>query len=180
MVKRNIIPRRLIGAHHVRLLDFQGISYPASVLKETPPVNIADEAPDWGIPTNEVAVLLGCNASSARSVMDKLDVRKIMVRRRRLPPTWYWDKNQVAAIASSRHEMLTEIPSDYMTSIEVCDFLRISRSSLNRYVAHGLIEPHPVIFCSVGHSCVKHLFLRAEIARFYQHLNAVRIKKRRC
>lgn len=89
MVRRNIIPRRLIGAHRVRLFDIQGITYPESVLKEVPPEPIAPAAPEWGISTNEAAAILGCKPSSARDVMDKLDVRKVKARRHSFPPTWY-------------------------------------------------------------------------------------------
>lgn len=74
--------------------------------------------------------------------------------------------------------MLREIPRIYMSACEVCAFLRISRSTLYRYVRHGLLEVHPIYFRSAQHTCVKHLFLRADIERFRYHLNAVRIKKR--
>lgn len=178
MVRRNIIPRRLIGAHRVRLFDIQGITYPESVLKEVPPEPIAPAAPEWGISTNEAAAILGCKPSSARDVMDKLDVRKVKARRHSFPPTWYWDKSQVEAIAASRLAVLREIPRIYMSACEVCAFLHISRSTLYRYVRHGLLEVHPVYFRSAQHTCVKHLFLRADIERFRYHLNAVRIKKR--
>lgn len=178
MVRRNIIPRRLIGAHRVRLFDIQGITYPESVLKEVPPEPIAPTAPEWGISTNEAAAILGCKPSSARDVMDKLDVRKVKARRHSFPPTWYWDKSQVEAIAASRLAVLSEIPRIYMSACEVCAFLRISRSTLYRYVRHGLLEVHPIYFRSAQHTCVKHLFLRADIERFRYHLNAVRIKKR--
>ena len=178
MVRRNIIPRRLIGAHRVRLFDIQGISYPESVLKEAPPDDCVTEIPEWGISTNEAAALLGCKSSSARELMDKFEVRKVKVRRRCLPPTLYWDKSQVEAIAASRPSVLREIPLIYMSAHEVCEYLRISRSTLYRYVRHGLLEVHPVYFRSAQHTCLKHLFLRADIKRFRYHLNAVRIKKR--
>lgn len=178
MVRRNIIPRRLIGAHRVRLFDIEGITYPDSVLKEAPPKDYATEAPEWGICTNDAVLILGCQSSSARDLLDKYEVRKVKVKRRSLPPTWFWDKNQVEAVAAARHESISEMPPIYMGAQEACDYLRISRSTLNRYVRHGLLEVHPVHFRSAHHSCVKHLFLRVDIERFRQHLHAVRVKNR--
>ncbi|MBQ4594167.1 MAG: hypothetical protein IJA81_06020 [Akkermansia sp.] len=92
MVRRNIIPRRLIGARGVRLFDIQGLKYPAEMLRAVEEEEVEDTPPAWGISTAEAAEILGCRPSSARMLLDKTEVRKCKVKRESKPPTWYWDK----------------------------------------------------------------------------------------
>ncbi|MBR5875926.1 MAG: hypothetical protein IKZ10_03720 [Akkermansia sp.] len=174
MVRRNIIPRRLIGAHGVKLYDIQGLKYPVELLQEEPEEDVADAPPAWGISTAEAAEILGCRPSSARDVMDKLEVRKQKVRREGLPPTWYWDKRQVETVAAARRDELRNIPARYMSAHEVSIYLGISRSTLFRYVRAGLLIAYSVRHRSEHGLRIKQFFLRDDVRRLRYHLNALR------
>lgn len=178
MVRRNIIPRRLIGARGVRLFDIQGLKYPAEMLRAVEEEEVEDTPPAWGISTAEAAEILGCRPSSARMLLDKTEVRKCKVMRESKPPTWYWDKQQVCIVAEARRKEMREIPPKYMCAADVMCYLRISRSTLFRYVKDGLMEPVCIRHRTAQGLRLKHFFLRSDVRRFGYHLNAVKLKQR--
>lgn len=55
-------------------------------------------------------------------------------------------------------------------------YLRISRSTLFRYVRDGMIEPVCIRHRTAQGLRLKHFFLRSEVRRFGYHLNAVKLK----
>lgn len=176
MVKRNLIPRRLIGAGGIRLFDIQGITYPPELLQGKGMVPIRDTVPDWGITTEEAARILNCRRSSARMILNKLEVEKCKVRRKGLVPLLYWHREQVLAISSARPREVYSLPSYYMSAYEVCRTLSVSRSTLCRYVRNGLLIPETVRHRSGRGVRHKQFFLKSEVRRLRYHLNALRYR----
>ena len=175
--KRNHLPKKLIGAGGIRLLKFPGLKYPDEVLNPLPKEEITDTIPDWGICTAEAAKRLSCAVSTARTMMHKFEVRKQKVRRPKLPPTWYWDKYQVEAIATARCKELCGMPEKCMCSREVCAYLRISRSTLSRYEHCGLLSSMVYRKKADSCACLLHLFLQSEVKCLRYHMNALKQKR---
>ncbi len=74
--KHNNIPKHIIGARGVRLIQFPGLTYPSNVLKEAPLADISDTAPLWGICTADAADILGCAQSTTRTLLHKYVYRR--------------------------------------------------------------------------------------------------------
>ena len=175
--KRNHLPKKLIGAGGIRLLKFPGLTYPAEVLCNHPKEPVTDTIPPWGICTAEAAKRLSCAVSTARTMMHKFEVRKQKVRRPKLPPTWYWDKYQVEAIAAARCKEIRGVPEQCMCSREVCAYLRISRSTLTRYVQCGLLSSMVYRKKSDCCACLSHFFHQSDVKCLRYHMNALKQKR---
>lgn len=177
MVRRNVIPRRLIGARGVRLFDIQGLVYPDEVLHERPQEQTVNQAPAWGISTVEAAMVLGCRPSSARCKLSRFGVRKIKVTRAGKPPILYWHKQQVEDIAAAQPREVRRIPDRYLDAHAVAALLEVSRSTLFRYVKSGVLKAYSVRHRANQGIRLKHFFLRDDVRRLRYHLNALRHKQ---
>lgn len=177
MVRRNIIPRRLIGARGVRLFDIQGLVYPDEVLHEKPQEEVLSAPPVWGISTTEAAGILGCCTSSVRSRLSRLGVRKNKVKRAGKPPILYWHRKQVEDIAASRPSEVSCISERFLDAHTVSQMLEISRSTLFRYVRDGILKAYTVRYRSHVGIRLKHFFLRDDVRRLRYHLNALHRKR---
>lgn len=176
MVRRNVIPRRLIGARGIRLYDIQGLVYPTEMLRDEPVEKVVAAAPEWGISSVEAAAILGCTSSSARFKLNKFGVEKVKVSRVGKPPIYYWHREQVEALAAAQRREVRQVSERFMDAHEVGLFLGISRSTIYRYVQSGVLTAHPVRHRTDTGIRLKHFFMRDDVRRLRYHLNALRCR----
>lgn len=179
-VRRNEIPRSLIGAGGVKLFDIPGVIYPPEMLahapkpEEDPPCELLTRPPLWGMTTAEVARQLGCTVGAARMRLQRCGVERAKVRNNKGIIRSYWRREQVRKLLSHPTEQVEAMPSCYLTATAAAHLLQISRSTLSRYEKHGKLKSVRVMFCTGEYKCVKSYYLRSEVRRLNYHLNAIR------
>ena len=89
----------------------------------------------------------------------------------------YWDKYQVEAIAAARCKEIRGVPEQCMCSREVCAYLRISRSTLTRYVQCGLLSSMVYRKKSDCCACLSHFFHQSDVKCLRYHMNALKQKR---
>lgn len=190
VVRRNGIPRSLIGAGGVRLYDIPGVIYPQEMLCRKPagaaeaaaaehePAEddgeILERPPIWGMPTAEVARQMGCSIGAARMRLQRCGVEHVKVRKSNGSVCSYWRREQVRSIIGTRGADVEGMPSCYLTAAAAAHLLQLSRSSLTRYEKLGKIKAVRVMFRTGGYKCVKSYYLRSDIRRLIYHLNSAR------
>ena len=182
-VRRNEIPRSLIGAGGVRLYDIPGVIYPREMLNLEPApqeevaeddCEILERPPIWGMPTAEVARQMGCSIGAARMRLQRCGVDQVKVRKGNGSLCSYWRREQVRQIIGTRGEDVESMPSCYLTATAAAHLLQLSRSSLTRYEKLGKLKAVRVMFRTGGYKCVKSYYLRSDIRRLLYHLNSGR------
>lgn len=188
-VRRNGIPRSLIGAGGVRLYDIPGVIYPREMLRREPNARaqvepekeVIDEdceilprPPIWGMPTAEVARQMGCSIGAARMRMQRHGVQRVMVRITGGAICSYWRREQVRNIIGKRNKDVEAMPSCYLSATATAHLLQLSRSSLARYEKLGKLKPVRVMFRTGEFKCIKSYYLRSEVRRLSYHLNSIR------
>lgn len=181
MVRRNIVRRSLIGVGGVRLFDVPGLVYPPEMLVEQPPSqhDMLTEIPPWAISIGHAAAILHCCPSSARILLNKADVEKCKVKLPRMNPAYYWRKSQVEAVAAARPQELSAVPESYMSATDTARYLNVARSTLNRYLQHGVLASLLVRFRTpAGALCLKQFFLRDDVEKLHLYRSAMRRRQR--
>ena len=180
-VRRNRIPRSLIGVGGVKLYDIPGVIYPQEMLVQSAPPDkeekeeeILTRPPLWGIPTEEVARQLGCTVSAARMRMKRNGVERVKVRNSKGILLSYWRREQVRKLCTNTTELVESMPSSYLTAAATAHLLQISRSSLSRYEKLGKLKSIRVMFRTGEYKCIKSYYLRSEVRRLSYHLNSMR------
>lgn len=188
MQRVNYIPRTLVGNGGVRLYDIPGVIYPAYMLSEQRCLEqglevILDTKPEWGISTRAAADILRCLPSSARNLLHRKRVRHCRVKEGPYPPTSYWDKRQVKALAVARKPVMSEVPARFVMSGEAMEMLSVSRNTMNRYVNRGMLQQYRMRLNLSDGARLYNLFLRSEVRKLACLRRAVshrspRVKKR--
>lgn len=177
MVRRNIVRRSLIGVGGVRLFDVPGLVYPPEMLVEQPAPqdDMLTEVPPWAISIEHAAAILHCCPSSARILLNKADVEKCKVKLPKMNPAYYWRKSQVEAVAAARPKELSAVPDAYMSATDAARYLNVARSTLNRYLQHGVLASLLVRFRTpAGSLCLKQFFLRDDVEKLHNYRIALR------
>lgn len=122
-VRRNKIPRLLIGAGGVHLYDLPGVTYPPEILKNTEkppekkprlePCLFLSHPPRWGMPTAEVARQLGCSEGAARMRLRRFNVEHCYVRNKSGRICAYWRREQVKNLLQSVNKVVEFMPNCY-------------------------------------------------------------------
>lgn len=178
------LPRTLIGAGGVRLIDMPGVVYPREVIAgrkgwDRRSGRPYTKVPEWGISSREAARLMGCTLASARATLSRHKVRRRKVQGDDKVMRLYWKKEQVMALVESRAPLADKRPPKLITVPEALAILKVARSSLYRYVQRGRLREVKMRFSSPQRGArVKSLFVRAEVRKLAVYLRALREKER--
>ena len=180
MIRPNTIPRTLIGGNGERFYDIPGLVYPKEVLYPQPiekDDELSYEVPPWGISTDEAAAMLNCLNSSARVLMRKHGITRVMVRRRMRPPISYWHKGEIEALIQRRVKEVNSMPKQYLNTEEACHLLNISHTTLYRFIRYGKIKGMRVRFRSEKGIRLRYFFNRSEVRLLRYHIEALKRKQ---
>lgn len=180
MIKPNFIPRTLRGVGGVRLYDIPGVHYPKEML-EAPTERVQESGnpyttvPKWGISTKAAAVLLHCTPAAARMNLQKKKVRFRLVNEPGKVPCIYWDSDTVTRIAEARLPVVVRIPAKMYTADQAAKVLKISRSTLYRYVQKKRLKEYKVrLKTPLGTRKVSY-YLKADVRKLTAKMNAIRM-----
>lgn len=168
MLKPAGIPRTLVGLGGVRLISMPGIKYPENVLKAVHGMHPETgepypEPPVGSIPTREAAMMLNCCPTVARITMRQNDVPHYYVSSEKYRKCIYWQLEGVLNLVKNRPGIFKMIPRQLLTAEEAIRILKVSRSTLYRYVRRSRLREFRYRIMTVRgyrHQC---LFLRSEI-----------------
>lgn len=184
MLRPDQLPRTLVGAGGIRLIDMPGVIYPPEVILGRKDWNRRSgrpytKVPDWGISSREAAGLLQCTVSAARATLARHRVRHRKVQGEDKVMRLYWKKDQVLALVQSRAPV-TEAPSNKLIEVpEAVQILGVARSSLYRYVQKGRLKEVKLRFLSPTRGLkLRSYFIRAEVVKLAGYLRMVREKER--
>lgn len=183
-VKPNFIPRTLIGAGGVRLIDLPGVVYPKEMLqngraqRRGTRANAYDRIPSWGISTPEAAQLLHCSCPSARMLLHRRRVHSRLVETRRGVQTLYWRREVVEQIAAQRAQIATKAPARMVDAEQAVNMLEVGRSTLYRYVKKHLLHEKKLRILTDRGTRLKTFYPRAEVAKLAAQMRAIRAHQR--
>lgn len=180
-VRRNKIPRLLIGAGGVHLYDLPGVTYPPEILKNTEkppekkprlePCLFLSHPPRWGMPTAEVARQLGCSEGAARMRLRRFNVEHCYVRNKSGRICAYWRREQVKNLLQSVNKVVEFMPNCYISATAATHLLQISRCTLTRYECRYNLHPMRILFRSGSYKCIRTFYLRSEIMHLMRVLH---------
>ncbi len=174
--------KSLIGIGGVRLLRVPGVQHDRKVVLPTPGMNQDtgepyDEVPVDSISTREASQLLKCTQSAARQVLVRRGVERYIVRRAQGGLESYWEREAVERLAELKLPIQQQIPQKMMTAEAASRKLKISRSSLYRYVQMGQLQQIKRRMPGRLGMRITALYLSSEVAELYARLNALKKKK---
>lgn len=179
MVRPNYIPRTLKGVGGVRLFNIPGVIYPEEILKTGKGLNpktgqAFKTPPPWGISTHKAAKMLNCTPAGARLWLHKHNVRFQIVAAEGKPPGIYWSKKQVQAFCDKRLPLVKCQPKKTISAQQATSILKISRSSLYRYVHKNRLREVQVRMVTDKGTRKMAFYVKAEVKKLAAWLHAVR------
>ena len=181
MIRPNTIPRTLIGSKGERFYDIPGLVYPKEVLYPQPPqqneAEMINEPPPWGISTKEAAALLNCRNSSARVLLRKHGITRVMVKRRMRPPISYWHKGEIEALMQRRVKEVDSMPTQYLSTDDACRQLNISHTTIYRFIRYGKIKGMRVRFRTEKGIRLRYFFRLSQVRLLKYHVEALKRKQ---
>ena len=181
-MKRPHLPRTLLGAGGVRLIDMPGVIYPASVLHDPPApgthrTNPLPSPPADYISTRQVADTLSISPRSARAMLTRRKTPRVVVRAPGQSVTsHYWSRKALQDIINERNPLVTSLPERLCCSTEACHILMVSRSTLHRYVQRGLLVEHHVRHASATGIHHETLYRRGQVHALADQIRAARAR----
>ena len=181
-VRKDRIPRTLVGLGGVRLYNHPDVVYPARVLHARKGYMRSSgeayrEAPEWGISTRQAARMLGCSESAARSYLHRHKVPFRAVAGQGRPCVNYWRRSCVLALVKQRGEIVKRRPARMMDAAQAMRELGVGRSTLQRYVLGGMLRQVKLRLLTGRGLKNRAYYPAAQVRWLAAHLRAVRAKE---
>ncbi len=181
MVSPRFLPRTLLGAGGVRLIDMPGVKYPESVLRgpkgaDSVSGKAHEQPPEWGVSSRDAAKRLSISVRAARALLNRHNADYRLVVQPGQPACLYWDKRVVDRLVALRMPLVQKVPDKLCTSKEACYILLVSRSSLFRYVKKGIIREYTVRHVTKTGVRTVSYYLRAEVRKLAARMRAARAR----
>lgn len=168
------IPRELVGAGGLRYINMPGVIYPEAVLRGpgkpgSTRSNPLREVPPGYVSSAEAAKRLEVSERSARAMLSRRKVPRVMVREPGKTVRAYWDECALEVLITERAPLVQSMPDKFCNSYEACCLLSVARSSLTRYVKSGLLREVRVRMSSKSGVRIESYFVRTAVRRLAAH-----------
>lgn len=164
------LPREHADARALRYLNYPGVYYPEAVLRGpgipgSTRSNPLREVPKGYVSTAVAAQMLEVSERSARALLSRHKVTRVMVREPGKGVRAYWDECELQGVMAERLPLVESMTDNFCNSYEACCLLSVARSTLSRYVKNGLLRESRVRMASESGVRVESYFVRTAVRR---------------
>ncbi len=158
------------GSGGLKYINMPGVKYPEKVLKGpgkpgSTRSNPLREVPPGYVSSVRAAEMLKVSVRSARAMLSRHKVPRVMVREPRQPVRAYWEEQALEILVAERAPLVEDMPDRFCSAHEACCLLSVARSSLTRYVKCNLLREVRVRMASENGVRIESYFERAAVRR---------------